>query len=738
MPRLPWTLAGLLLAVLALAPAQAGAAPGPAGPPGCAEGPTRVGDTIEGTPCADTIVVPAGVASVSGGGGDDTIVPGPIAAATSCPSGCRLGVGSQTFEGGPGDDIVFGERGNDKLLGGEGNDKLFGGPGDDLVRGGPGDDLLIGGFGADTVDGEQGNDYIRGDATVDHLRDSGPATDVDTLSYSTGVSPGFTRDVTNPGFPAENEDGRGVYLDLTELEEGEAKGNNGGATDGGGEDKVRPFDFERIIGSPFSDYIKGSKEGQTIYGGGGADVLEAGGAATTLNGGADGDDCVGGTTVTGCESTASNGPVVKRNPGEVSLGSMTEGAAIGYTELYLLGSGGNDGVTVDSTTGAAGQTVTFHLTGGVSFQTPPPASGCALQNSTTGVCTLPATLDSLLVAGLDGSDVLRAEAMPATSSLMMLGGAGDDEISSGNESDDILVDGPGDDTLHGRGGDDAVLGNQGQDVLSGEDGNDLFLSNTICEGDTIEGGNGRDNASWAKFSEGVGANLALALGQAGRPNPTTGVPTCSGGTLDSLPGIEDLEGSGAADTFYGDTGPNQLLGHAGPDTYRSGAGEDLILANAADPDALIDCGADTDIAIVDFAKFGDPTPIECETVIEAAEDNFNLPPPEIPPPPLVEPTPPAPPKPRPDTKPPRTLLDSHPRKLLITRTGSRRVSFRFRSSEAGSRFRCRIDGSPFRICSSPRAYVVHPGPHTFVVVAVDRAGNADRTPAVFHFRVRRR
>jgi Ca2+-binding RTX toxin-like protein len=739
MHRLTLTVAALLLAVLVLAPTQAGAAPGPAGLPSCAEGPERVGDTIEGTPCADTIVVPAGVASVSGGGGDDTIVPGPIAAATSCPSGCRLGVGSQTFEGGPGNDIVFGERGNDKLFGGEGNDKLFGGPGDDLVRGGPGDDLLIGGFGADTVDGEQGNDYIRGDATVDHLRDSGPPTEVDTLSYSTGVTPGFGNREGYPDFSGQHSGfpefaaGRGVYLDLTAAPE-EENGDNGGATNGGGVDEVEGADFERIVGSPFSDYIVGASATQEIFGGGGGDVLIAGSATTKLDGGAEGDDCAGGVPASDCESTAGNGPVVTHESSAVSLGSMTEGAGA-YTELYLLGSGGNDGVTIDPTSGAAGQTVTFHLTSG-SFQVPPLESGCVLQNAnTTGVCTLPAPLDSLLVAGLDGADDLHAEGMPATSSLMMLGGFGDDEIFSGNESDDILVDGPGNDTLHGQSGDDAILGNQGQDVLSGGDGNDLFLSDTICEGDTIEGGNGRDNASWAKFTEGVGANIALH--QAGRPNPATGVPTCSGGTLDSLPGIEDLEGSGAADAFYGDVNPNQLLGHAGADTYRAGAGEDLILANASDADALIDCGADIDIAIVDFAEFGDPAPIECENVIEAAQDNFNLPPPEIPPPPLIEPTPP-PPKPRRDTKPPRTLLGAHPRKLLITKTGSRRVSFRFRSSEAGSRFRCRIDGSPFRICSSPRAYVVHTGAHTFRVVAVDRAGNADRTPAVFHFRVRRR
>jgi Ca2+-binding RTX toxin-like protein len=739
-----WILAAVSLAALGVVAPRAEAAMPPGSAPSCAEGPARAGDAIEGTPCADTIVVPAGVASVNGGGGDDTIVPAPIGAVTDCPSACRLGVGSQTFEGGAGDDTVFGERGNDKLIGGGGDDKLFGGPGDDLVRGGTGDDLLSGGFGADTVDGEEGDDYIRGDATIDHLRDTGPQADVDTLSYSTGVSPGFTRAVTNPGFPAKTEEGRGVYLDLST-----GLGDNGVAPNGGGVDEVEGASFERIVGSPFSDYIKGSKAGQTIYGGGGADVLTANGAGTSLNGGADKDDCVGGASASGCESTASNGPVGTRNAGGVAVGSMTEGAG-GYTELYLLGSSGDDELTVDATGGAPGQTVTMHLSGGSSFQAPTAASGCTLPDGATAVCALAGPLDSLLVAGLGGEDELSAEGLPGPTSLMMLGGEGSDEISGGNESDDILVDGPGNDTLHAHGGDDVLTGNAGQDTLLGEGGNDLFLSNTICEGDTIDGGADRDNASWAKFGEGVGANLASE--DAGRPG-AAGTPGCASGSLDTLTAVEDLEGSGSADTFYGDAGPNQLLGHEGADIYHSEAGADLILANSADPDATIDCGADADIAIVDFAEFGDPAPAECETTIEAARDDFSLPPPEEPPPPLeppVEPPPPPPevtppaqeppppPQVQPDETPPRTRLGSHPHSPIVTKSGLRRVIFRFASSEEGSRFSCRLDGRPFRICVSPRAYVVGPGLHTFRVIAADPAGNADPTPAVFHFRVRRR
>src|SRR4051794_7108320 len=113
---IPACFAALLLAALAMPAGMAGAVTGPA--PSCAQGPLLSGGTIEGTPCADTIVVPPWVTSVDGGAGADTILGGPLLAASDCPAGCHLGTGSQTFEGGDGDDVVYGERGNDTLKGG--------------------------------------------------------------------------------------------------------------------------------------------------------------------------------------------------------------------------------------------------------------------------------------------------------------------------------------------------------------------------------------------------------------------------------------------------------------------------------------------------------------------------------------------------------------------------------------------------------------------------------------------
>jgi Ca2+-binding RTX toxin-like protein len=763
-------IAALLLAVCLPAAGAEAAAVSPV-PSACAAGPTTVGDTTFGTPCADVIVAPPGVEAVQGGAGDDTIVPSAVAA--PCPSGCFLGVGSQTFEGGPGDDIVFGQRGNDTLEGGEGNDQLFGGIGDDLLRGGPGNDRLAGGFGADSVDGEGGDDYVHGDGTIDRIEDSGGGTD--TLSYATGITPGFGAgiDAGSQGFPPTAA-GRGVYLNLGA---GGENGDNGIASFGGGVDEIDEQSFETIIGTPFSDYIVGSDIGETIYGGGGADVIAGAGGADSLHGNADGDDLDGGSgadsaaggpgtdhcqsavTETSCESAAN--AVDPRDPAKVSVGFMTPGEGA-YSQLYLAGSNAADvGTATYSAT-----SVTFALTTGTFDLSAGAAAGCTVAAS-QATCALAAPLDSIVIAGLGGNDTFSATGFPASTTVVVIGGDGGDRLSGGAASEDVLVDGPdaGVDVLTALGGDDALLHNDGADQLLGGDGNDLFLSVSICDGEVLKGEADRDNASWARLkAEGAAANLGS--GKAGEPG-AGGAPTCAGASLDSLQEVEDLEGSESADFFYGDAGANQLLGHRGPDTLASGSGDDTILANSGDADAIVDCGDDMDKALVDHPEFSDPTPVDCEAVAEADPNSFQilpdfpLPEPEPepePPEPEPEPSPtppqapaqgpqPIPPQaggaspptdPVPDVTPPRTRITGHPRPVLTTEKARRLVVFRFDSNESGSTFRCRLDRELFRPCASPHAFSLTPGQHRVRIVALDPSGNFDPTAAIRNVRVRHR
>jgi Ca2+-binding RTX toxin-like protein len=746
--------------------------------PSCAEGPQRDGEVIVGTDCADHIVVPPTVTYVDGGPGNDTIVGSLTTAATSCPSGCHLEVGSQTFEGGEGNDLVYGDRGNDILRGNAGDDRLYGGIGDDRLEGGPGNDWLSGGFGADTIDGGEGNDYVRGDATVDKVFDTGGG--YDTLSFATGVAPGFTAESNPTGatnFPPEAE--RGVFLEL-----GKAGANaiDNEPSLGGGNDFVQQGVFERIIGTPFSDYIVGTSAAEEIIGGGGADVIRGGGGADTLRGGADGDYLEGGAGATldgeagtdGCSQTGAlrvecetTAKVVEpRDTGTVSVGETAApvgpGTGPGSVDIYLIGSGGADTVAATDT----GAAVEFTLTAGAAFDAEAAAvSGCTLASGAeprTATCPLGApptpavpALDAIVLAGMGGKDRITASGFPDGAGVIELGGEGADELAGG-PSEDVLVDGPGSgaDTLSAGAGDDALLHNGGADTLEGGEGSDLFLSVSICDGETIKGGptvgSDRDNASWARLP-GIGVDARLDLGLVGEVGPNE-APVCSGARpLDHLEGIEDLEGSEGNDVLYGDAEANQLLGHHGADTYRALGGDDTIFANSGTADKVIDCGEGTeDVAVVDLAAVGDPPPIGCESVREGGANEFEeiieqpLPAPitvtppsqtQAPPPASPVPTPERTTKPKPDRTAPRTKLLGHPPKLLRVAPHHRAVvAIRFAASER-SRFECKLDSHRYRGCRSPVRARLALGRHTIRVFAIDAAANRDKTPALLHLRV---
>jgi hypothetical protein len=78
------------------------------------------------------------------------------------------------------------------------------------------------------------------------------------------------------------------------------------------------------------------------------------------------------------------------------------------------------------------------------------------------------------------------------------------------------------------------------------------------------------------------------------------------------------------------------------------------------------------------------------------------------------------------------------------RTRKRRPVYRLISTEAGSTFRCRINGratgKPFTPCTTPfKMPRLKLGPTRFEARAIDKAGNADPTPAFIKIkRIRRR
>jgi hypothetical protein len=70
------------------------------------------------------------------------------------------------------------------------------------------------------------------------------------------------------------------------------------------------------------------------------------------------------------------------------------------------------------------------------------------------------------------------------------------------------------------------------------------------------------------------------------------------------------------------------------------------------------------------------------------------------------------------------------------RSGDHSPTWKFKSTKAHSTFKCKLDRKRFKKCKSPKTYHgLGPGKHTFKVEAIDRDGNADKTPAKDTFTV---
>jgi hypothetical protein len=91
-----------------------------------------------------------------------------------------------------------------------------------------------------------------------------------------------------------------------------------------------------------------------------------------------------------------------------------------------------------------------------------------------------------------------------------------------------------------------------------------------------------------------------------------------------------------------------------------------------------------------------------------------------------------------ETTPPETIITKRPQSTVKTRRKKKKVRFKFISSEPGSVFRCDTDEDLPTACRSPYKSRFPRGKHDFEVVAIDAAGNADPTPAMVEFRVKRK
>jgi uncharacterized delta-60 repeat protein len=164
----------------------------------------------------------------------------------------------------------------------------------------------------------------------------------------------------------------------------------------------------------------------------------------------------------------------------------------GAQRIYLLHGSGTDPGPISfnngtiSVSGTASDDIVV-IDGMHPFTAEPSEQVRVLLDSSFGRVFDKADVDGLVIDAQDGADVVSLNMFDAPTSVM--GGAGDDRITSGGGADSI-TGGAGYDRIDGGPGDDTLVGNDGRDWLAGQDGNDALFGNAW--GDFLHGGDGAD------------------------------------------------------------------------------------------------------------------------------------------------------------------------------------------------------------------------------------------------------
>ncbi|EGF33000.1 putative hemolysin-adenlyate cyclase protein [Oxalobacteraceae bacterium IMCC9480] len=301
-----------------------------------------------------------------------------------------------------------------------------------------------------------------------------------------------------------------------------------GLASGGDAEGDTFVNVENILGSSFDDILTGDTGDNLLSGGSGNDHLSGGAGADILNGGAGSD---------WADYTASAAGVSVN----LATSGMAGGDAAGDTLISIENLGGSN--SGDILTGDAGNNQLSGLGG-----------------------------DDLLDGGA-GADVL-------------IGGSGNDTVTYGSSSAGVSVNlavltgqtSGGDANGDVLGGIENLIGSGFNDLLTGDTGDNRLDGG--AGDDVLEGGAGADTLIG-------GANSAVGdtASYAGSASAITAYLDASGINTgdafgDTYSGIENLTGSGYADTLTGDTGNNRLDGGAGDDVLIGGRGADVLIGGA--------------------------------------------------------------------------------------------------------------------------------------------------------------
>ncbi|NKC31774.1 right-handed parallel beta-helix repeat-containing protein, partial [Falsiroseomonas selenitidurans] len=361
---------------------------------------------------------------------------------------------------------------------GDGADTITAGSGADSLDGGAGDDTLSGGAGNDTLVGGEGSNLLQGDAGFD------------TADYS-GESDSIRVDLSESA--VERADGDDTLVSI-----------------------------EAVIGTDYSDIMRGDDEANVLAGGDGNDFFRASLGADTLIGG-DGTDWV-----VYLHEDFADGVVVSLDStqpgGQSAAGQMLseiEGVIGTLADDWIIGDVSDAGCPVDNILlGLAGDDI---LDGGYGDDTLAGGAG-----------------DDLLLGGEGFDTALYLARSTAIEVRLDLG-----YVTHGLNTDELVaIEG-----VVGSAFDDLMIGDAEGNAFDGLDGDDTLEGG--AGGDSLHGGDGIDTASYAHAKSGVTASLDSigidSIGILDAPDsPNTG--EALGDLYDS---IENLEGSIYADALYG-------------------------------------------------------------------------------------------------------------------------------------------------------------------------------------------
>jgi len=346
-----------------------------------------------------------------------------------------------------------------------------------------------------------------------------------------------------------------------------------------------------LLGGPGEDFMTGNEGKDTLKGGAGNDVLVGRKGNDKLDGGANtpagdhawflGKDAVTADLNTGRADGAGRDRLIGI---EGLIGSTRDDILIGNAlDNTLNGSKGNDvligGLGSDRLIGGSNDPPT----GDPSNPTGDWADFQAAADARGPLDMIVDLTDGVAIGwGIDDLDGI--ENVAGSKGRNELTGDADGNSLVGSDQGDRLVGLGGDDLLFGHGGGDALFGDQepnpsapgalplpsgapGEDALFGGPGGDSLWGG--LGGDTLNGGEedtAQDRALFDIFATSSGVSVDLR---------TTALQDTRQG-LDSLIGIENLDGTSFADTLIGDDGANVLAAFGGNDSLYGYGGDDYI------------------------------------------------------------------------------------------------------------------------------------------------------------------